>query len=286
MLFDDDFLALLDKLEILLKISQNSNLSGEKLSQKKGVGLDFKDYRQYQLGDDYRYIDWNLYSRLEQLFLKEFVAERGLNVHFLIDKSKSMTYPDNKKFILSKEITAALAYISLSHFDEVEVVFFANKLMESTGKMRGKTKIKYLFNFLEEIECEGKTDIKKIANYFIKKEKKAGLIFIISDFLDEDFLEAFKIIKSRGWKVFLLNINDNLNEIEEQGQFILEDIESNKTKDIIIDEETLFEYKNIKKNFYDNIQLFANKYQINYLNIDTDTVLMDILLSILRYRIQ
>lgn len=286
MLFDDDFLALLDKLEILLKISQNSNLSGEKLSQKKGVGLDFKDYRQYQLGDDYRYIDWNLYSRLEQLFLKEFVAERGLNVHFLIDKSKSMTYPDNKKFILSKEITAALAYISLSHFDEVEVVFFANKLMESTGKMRGKTKIKYLFNFLKEIKCEGKTDIKKIANYFIKKEKKAGLIFIISDFLDEDFLEAFKIIKSRGWKVFLLNINDNLNEIEEQGQFILEDIESNKTKDIIIDEETLFEYKNIKKNFYDNIQLFANKYQINYLNIDTDTVLMDILLSILRYRIQ
>src|SRR6056297_1071167 len=98
MLFDDQFLSILDKLEILLKTSSNSNLSGEKLSQKKGVGLDFKDYRQYQSGDDYRYIDWNLYSRLEQLFLKEFVAERGINVHFHIDKSKSMIHSDSKKF--------------------------------------------------------------------------------------------------------------------------------------------------------------------------------------------
>ena len=147
MLFDDQFLSILDKLEILLKTSSNSNLSGEKLSQKKGVGLDFKDYRQYQSGDDYRYIDWNLYSRLEQLFLKEFVAERGINVHFLIDKSKSMIHSDSKKFNLAKKITAALSYISLSHFDEVEAIFFADDLMESTGKMRGKTKIKYLFNF-------------------------------------------------------------------------------------------------------------------------------------------
>lgn len=286
MFYDDKFLSLLDKLEILLRVSKNSNLSGEKLSQKKGVGLDFKDYRQYQLGDDYRYIDWNLYSRLEQLFLKEFVAERGINVHFLIDKSKSMIYPDPKKFILAKKITAALSYISLTHFDEVEAVFFANKLMESTGKMRGKTKIKYLFNFLEDVKCEGRTNIKKIANVFIKKEKKAGLIFIISDFLDDDFLEAFKIIKSRGWKVFLLNINENFNEIEDQGQFVLEDIETNKTKDIIIDEETIQEYKRIKIDFYNDIKNFANKYQINYLDINSDDNLMNILLSVLRYRIQ
>ena len=286
MLFDNEFLNLLDKLEILLKVSQNSNLSGEKLSKKKGVGLDFKDYRQYQLGDDYRYIDWNLYSRLEQLFLKEFVAERGMNVHFLIDKSKSMVYPNSKKFILAKKIAAALSYISLTHFDEVEAVFFANKLKESTGKMRGKTKIKYLFNFLEKVECEGRTNIKKIANIFIKREKKAGLIFIISDFLDKDFLEAFKIIKSRGWKVFLLNINDNLNALKDQGQFILEDIETNKTKDIIIDEETIEEYKSLKIDYYDHVQNFANKYQINYQDIDLDDDLMNILLSVLKYRIK
>lgn len=286
MLFDDQFLSLLDKLEILLKTSSNSNLSGEKLSKKKGVGLDFKDYRQYQSGDDYRYIDWNLYSRLEQLFLKEFVAERGINVHFLVDKSKSMIHSDSKKFILAKKITAALSYISLSHFDEVEAIFFADNLKESTGKMRGKTKIKYLFNFLEEVKSEGKTDIKKIANIFIKKEKKAGLIFIISDFLDDDFMDAIKIIKSRGWKVFLLNINDNTKAIKEQGQFVLEDIETNKTRDIIIDEDTIQEYYLIKNNFYNLIEDYAKKYQINYLNIDLDENIMDILLSILRYKIK
>ena len=286
MIFDDKFLRLLDKLEILLKVSHNSNLSGEKLSFKKGVGLDFNDYRQYQLGDDYRYIDWNLYSRLEQLFLKEFIAERGLNVYFLIDRSESMSYPDQKKFILTKKIAAALFYISISHFDEAEAIFFADELKESTGKMRGKTKIKRVFNILENVKCRGKTNIERVVNLFISREKSSGLVFIISDFLDNNFLETLKIIKSRGWNIFLLNIKDNSYEIDFQGQFVLEDIETKRTKDIVIDAETIKEYNNIKKKFYNKIENFTNQYQINYLDIDLNNDLMEILLSVLKYRIQ
>ncbi len=286
MLFDESFLQLLDRLEILLRVSRNTSLSGEKMSNESGVGMDFKDYRQYEVGDDYRYIDWNLYSRLGQLFLKEFAAERGVNIHFLIDKSNSMVYDNSSKYDVGRKIAGALGYIALSRFDQVETIFFGDNPAESSGKLQGKNKVKFFFDILENTPGGGKTDIKNIINYLIRREKKVGLVVIISDFLDDrGFFPSLKLLKSKGWQVLLLHINDKEDMFRSKGQFVLKDIETNKRRDMVVDEEALNYYKEAENIFFNELSNYAKKYRLNYYNIDVDRSLEDIMLGILKNKV-
>ncbi|MGM0409733.1 MAG: DUF58 domain-containing protein [Bacillota bacterium] len=286
MLFDESFLRLLDRLELLLRVSRNTSLSGEKMSREDGIGLDFNDYRQYEIGDDYRYIDWNLYSRLGQLFLKEFAAERGVNIHFLIDKSQSMLYDNGRKYDLGRKLAGALGYIALSRFDQVEALFFGDRPAESSGKLYGKYKLKFLFDILENTAGGGKTDIKRIINYLLRRNKKAGLAVVISDFLDESgFFPALKLLKSRGWRVLLLHIDDKEEFFKVKGQYILKDIETSEKRDMVVDEEALNYYKEAENEFFNELSNFARKYRLNYYNIDVDRSLEDILLGVLKNKV-
>jgi uncharacterized protein (DUF58 family) len=286
MLFDEKFLRLLDRLELLLRISRNTSLSGEKISREEGAGLDFKDYRQYQPGDDYRYIDWNLYSRLGQLFLKEFAAERGVNIHFLVDKSNSMIYRNSVKYDLARQLAGALGYIALARFDQVETLFFGNSHKESSGKLRGKNKLKQFFDILENTPGGGKTDIKKVINYFVRREKKSGLVVVISDFLDDkNFFPALKLLKSRGWEVLLLHLVDKNNTLDSKGQYVLKDIETGEKRDLVVDEDALVYYKEAEKKFLNQLSDFAKKYRLNYYRIDVSRSLENILLGVLRNKI-
>src|SRR5688572_12342786 len=88
-------------------------LRGERRSRTLGRGVEFADYRSYQSGDDYRYIDWNIYSRLDRLFIKLFSEEEDINVHLFVDTSRSMAWGDPSKLDYAARIAAALGYIGL-----------------------------------------------------------------------------------------------------------------------------------------------------------------------------
>ena len=286
MLLDEKFLRILDRLELIIKLSRNTNFAGEKPSKQEGAGMDFKDYRHYEIGDDYRYIDWNLYSRLEQLYLKEFIEERGLNIQFLIDSSNSMAFGQPRKFDLARKIAAGLGYVGLAQLDRIETIFFNSLPFHSTDQIKGKVQAPQYFRMLEEMRPDGETDIYNAMKIFVRKHKKTGLAVVITDLLDdENCLSGLKVLRIHNWQVLLIHvladreqnpqINDNLTLI---------DSETGEKKDIFVDEEIVDNYKNNLNRYFAQIESFARKYGINYFRVTNSEDLEDILLKLLKKR--
>ena len=150
-LLDEDFLRRIEKLEITSKKIFRGRMKGERRSRKRGQSAEFADYRNYSHGDDFRYIDWNLYGRLDRLFLKLFLEEEDLHVHVLVDTSLSMGFGEPKKLDYARKVAAAIAYVGLANLDRVQVHAFGPGMTTETGALRGKRSSWQLFGFLEEL---------------------------------------------------------------------------------------------------------------------------------------
>src|SRR5690242_8595769 len=115
--FDADFLKRLERLHLIAKRLSWMGAKGEHPSSRKGFSLEFSDYRTYERGDDLRYVDWNIYRRLDRLLLKVFTAEEELIVYLLVDTSRSMAEGDPVKIDYARRVAAAFGYIGLKNLD-------------------------------------------------------------------------------------------------------------------------------------------------------------------------
>src|ERR1043166_999147 len=129
-LLEPEFLRKLEQLSLVSKKIFTGQLKGERRSSRRGTSVEFADFRNYTLGDDLRYVDWNTFARLEKLFLKLFVEEEDLHVYLLVDGSQSMTYGSPAKLAYAKRIAAALGYIGLTNFDRVGATVFADRMRD------------------------------------------------------------------------------------------------------------------------------------------------------------
>src|SRR5436190_11150827 len=120
-ILDAAFLKKLERLSLITKRPFAGQMKGEKRSVKRGTSVEFADYREYMLGDDLRYVDWNTAARLDKLFVKLFIEEEDLYLALLIDSSKSMDFGSPKKLHYAARVAAALGYIGLSNYDRVSV---------------------------------------------------------------------------------------------------------------------------------------------------------------------
>src|SRR5947199_9204707 len=118
-LLTPDLLRRLEQLQLLAQRRAKSSARGERRSRGRGQTVEFADYRTYAAGDDFRYLDWNLYGRLERLFLKLYEEERELPVRIFLDASESMTFGTPVKFDFARQVAAAIGYVALCGFDRV-----------------------------------------------------------------------------------------------------------------------------------------------------------------------
>ena len=130
MAFDPNFVRTLEALRLLTRRIRPGDNRGDRISSRKGSSIEFSEHRAYTPGDEIRYIDWNIYARHNNLFIKEFSAEENLHVTLLLDSSASMGIGSPSKFEATREVVAALAYIGLSHFDSVSLYSFDSALQE------------------------------------------------------------------------------------------------------------------------------------------------------------
>src|ERR1043165_7994893 len=121
-LLPSQFMARLDQLDVLSRKLLAGKMKGERRSKRRGQSVEFADYRNYVVGDDLRFIDWNIYARLDRLFLKLFLEEEDLALYVLVDVSKSCDYGNPNKAFYLKQVAAALAYIGLVNYNRVSVV--------------------------------------------------------------------------------------------------------------------------------------------------------------------
>src|SRR5690348_3063684 len=125
-LLTPELLRRLEQFQLLAARRAKSSARGERRSRARGQSVEFADYRTYVPGDDFRYLDWNLYGRLERLFLKLYEEERELPVRIFLDSSESMAFGEPRKFDFARQVAAAVGYVALCGFDRVSVIPFPN----------------------------------------------------------------------------------------------------------------------------------------------------------------
>src|SRR5689334_21503767 len=183
-LLDSRFLSQLEQLELVSRKIFLGLMKGERRSKRKGQSVEFADYRNYVVGDDLRFLDWNLYARLDRLFLRLFMEEEDLHFYVLIDNSLSMDFGTPTKLYYAKQVAAALAYIGLVNMDRVMIEAFNDRLTQSFPAQRGRRSLWRVLDFLNKLEPAGSSDLAKALRSFSIKSSGKGIVVILSDFMD------------------------------------------------------------------------------------------------------
>lgn len=241
----DDFLRGLDQLQILTRKKINSTGQGSHLTWKSGGNLEFLDYRKYQPGDDLRYVDWNVYGRLDRLFIKLFQAEKDLVLTILIDTSLSMNVGNPPKLIHAKKIVAALGYIGLTNQNHVGISAFNDSIAFSKSAEKGLSTYMSLLAFLKNLTCRGKTDLSSVMERFSATSKQQGILVIISDLLDPGgFEKGLRFINRKRTDVIVIQVLDKTELApEKKGHFNLVDIENGESRRLSLDDDLIERYK-------------------------------------------
>lgn len=283
-LLDAEFLNKLKQLTLISKKVFAGKIKGERRSRQKGASVEFADYRDYVRGDDPRFIDWNMYGRLERLFLKLFLEEEDLFVYILIDGSDSMAFGNPSKFLYAKRIAAALGYISLVNMDRVGVGTFASERLEYLTPTRGKGQGHRLFAFLENLQAEGQTALAESCRGYLVRHRHPGLLILISDFFDRaGFEQALKVLLGRKLEIYAFQV---LAEEERNpaiaGDLRLIDCEEKDATEITVTERLIKQYKAQLESYCESLRNFCMKRGVNYLAVTTRWRFEDLILQYLK----
>src|SRR5215469_12643126 len=217
-LLTPELLRRLEQFQLLAARRAKSSAKGERRSRARGQSVEFADYRNYVHGDDFRYLDWNLYGRLERLFLKLYEEERELPVRIFLDASESMTFGEPRKFDFARQIAAAVGYVALSGFDRVSVIPFPQWASEpgsdpaartaelaargALRSVRGKKSAIQFFQNLSALTAGGAANLNEALRRGALEARQAGLAVVLSDFLDPAGYEAgLTALVGRGFQV-------------------------------------------------------------------------------------
>ncbi len=178
-----DFMTRLDALDVMSRKILQGKLQGERRSKRRGQSVEFADHRPYVVGDDLRLVDWNIYGRLEQFFLKLFLEEQDLTVHIAIDVSGSMSLGEPSKEIFAKQMAAALAYVSLANNNRVSISAFADGIVGRVANMRGRRYLPQMAEMLISTRAEGVSNFSRSCRELAGGNDSRGVVVVISDFL-------------------------------------------------------------------------------------------------------
>lgn len=240
--------------------------SGEYRSRFKGKGMAFEDIRQYYPGDDVRTIDWNVTARHNMAYVKQFSEEREMNMFLLIDTSFSNNFGGKKDMIA--EIGATLSYSANKNNDRVGMILFTDQIEKTVPSKTGKRHVLSIIETILTHESSHKgTDIEKALKYFAKVEKKRSVVFLISDFMDEGYDKALRMV-SKNHDLVLIRIMDRAEERLPLGAiFTFEDLESGEivTLDNLHGEKSL--EASLRLPFRDVIQIYTDEDYVRLLRL-------------------
>jgi uncharacterized protein (DUF58 family) len=190
-LFDGEFLDALDALRIVARRVPAGGRHGEQRSRAPGGGAEFTDVRPYVPGDDLRTLDWHLLRRLDRLFVRLYLQEQDLPIHFLLDQSGSMARAEDGKSRAraAKHAVAALCYVALAQLDRVAIWPFAERALEPLPGASGTHGFQRVLAFLSGLADDGTTGLVEAVDRFARRGLRRGLCVVVSDFFDPRGIE-------------------------------------------------------------------------------------------------
>lgn len=298
-LLTPDLLRRLEQFQLLAARRAKSSAKGERRSKARGQSVEFADYRNYVSGDDLRYLDWNLFGRLDRLFLKLYEEERELPVRIFLDASESMGFGEPSKFDFARQIAAAIGYVALCGFDRVTVVPFPP--LDASGEaspattaevnargalrsMRGKKTSLQFFEHLGRIRVGGTAAFNHCLRRGALEARQSGVAIVLGDFLDpagyEDGLNA---LVARGFQVTAIQILAR-EELDPSsfGDLRLVDCESGHAQEVTFAKFRLKAYQQTVDGFRRRLREFCSARGIGFFSVASDTSLNDLLLKQLR----
>jgi uncharacterized protein (DUF58 family) len=251
-------------------------------------------------GDDFRYLDWNLYGRLERLFLKLYEEERELPVRIFLDASESMTFGEPRKFDFARQVAAGIGYVALCGFDRVSVIPFpglpgngqtdqSNRTAELAARgalraVRGKKSAIQFFQNLSVLTAGGAAEINEALRRGALEARQAGLAIVLSDFLDPAGYDAgLTALVGRGFQVDVVQIlaPEELSP-SSFGDLRLVDSETGATQEVTFGRYRLRAYQQTVQNFLQRMREFCQSRGINLFTASSNTALDELLLKQLR----
>ena len=284
--FDETFLRQLERLLVLMRSPVRGGLKGGRRSVKRGQSVEFADYRDYTLGDDLRQLDWNVYARLERLFVKLFIEEEDVTVTLLLDASASMAAGRPAKLLFAKRAAAALGYIALASEDRVTVSALAGRVARRRASMRGSGRVFRLLADLSAIEpADGPTDLVTAARHAAAQLHGRGVVILLSDLLDPAADRIIRELAATGSELIVLHIlsPDELDPALE-GDLRLVDVESGEGIDVTVDLATLDAYRERLANWKAGFADLAARRRASYVDLSSDANLATLMFNELRRR--
>jgi len=302
-LLTPEILRRLEQFQLLAARRAKSSSKGERRSRARGQSVEFADYRNYVHGDDFRYLDWNLYGRLERLFLKLYEEERELPVRIFLDASESMTFGEPRKFDFARQVAAAIGYVALSGFDRVSVIPFPaldanrggqnlepatfNLELASRGALRsvrGKKSTIQFFQNLSALSAGGSANLNDSLRRGAIEARQAGVAVVLSDFLDPaGYDSGLTALVGRGFQVDIVQIlaPEELSPTT-FGDLRLIDSESGALQEVTFGRYRMKSYQQTVQSFLQRLREFSQGRGINFFTASSNTSLEELLLKQLR----
>ena len=229
---NEDIIKKVRKIEIKARGLSQQMFSGEYHSAFKGRGMVFSEVREYQYGDDVRNIDWNVTARLAHPYVKVFEEERELTVMLLVDVSGSGRFGTQGQFKeeLAAEVAATLAFSAIANNDKVGMILFSDRIEKFVPPKKGRTHILRIIRELITFRPESNgTDLGMALGYFSNAIKKRCTTFLLSDFYDEGWTEALKLVAGKHDLVALRLADRREAQMMDLGLVKMYDPESSRT---------------------------------------------------------
>lgn len=299
-LLSPDLLRRLEQFQLLAARRAKSTSRGERRSRARGQSVEFADYRNYVPGDDFRYLDWNLFGRLEKLFLKLYEEERELPVRIFLDASESMSFGEPRKFDFARQVAAAAGYVALCGFDRVSVTVFPDAspraepgqglssaemaARSALRSIRGKRSSIDFFRNLGALTASGAADLNAALRRGALEARQAGLAIVLSDLLDPSGYETgLSALLGRGFQVNVVQIlaPEELSP-SNFGDLRLVDAENGAEEEVTFGRYRLKAYQQTVQNYLQRLREYCKARGINCFTVASNTPLQDLLLRQLR----
>jgi uncharacterized protein (DUF58 family) len=297
-LLTPELLRRLEQFQLLASRRAKSSAKGERRSKARGQSVEFADHRNYVHGDDFRYLDWNLYGRLDRLFLKLYEEERELPVRIFLDSSESMTFGEPRKFDFARQVAAAIGYVALCGFDRVSVIPFPGPNAEAPQPMssqelaargalrsvRGKRSTMDFFQNLAALTAGGAANLNEALRRGALEARQAGVAVVLSDCLDPAGYEAgLTALVGRGFQVDLVQVLSP-DEISPStfGDLRLVDSETGGMQEVTFGRYRMKAYQQTLQNFIQRLREYCQGRGINFFTASSKTPLEELLLRQLR----
>jgi uncharacterized protein (DUF58 family) len=283
-LFDDEFQRKLEYLALVSRRVFSGRLRAERRTKKSGSGVEFADHRDYQPGDDFRTLDWNVYQRFEKLLVRLYEEEEDLAIYFILDTSASMGFGDGRKLKYGKKVAAALAYVGLANLDRVSIVTTSDRVMGRMPETRGKARIFKAFRFLREVAPDGTTDLGDAMKTFVAQNKRRGLAVLVSDLYDpRGFEKGINILRYNKFDAFVVHVVDPSEAKPKlHGDVLVYDCETGDEREVTVTAKVLQRFAAAHEGYLAEIERFCATHQVPYVAASVDVPFDELILRVFR----